>query len=110
MIFYIFVFTIIGTQFVVIITLCSNKLVYKYAKGEDFNMFQMDGKVYDVLKWVAMLFLPALAVLVKTIFAVWQIPYGEEISTSIMAIDAFLGAILGISHIQYTKGDKDADN
>jgi len=61
----------------------------------------LNDKVYDVLKWVAMLFLPALAVLVKTIFTVWQIPYGDEISTSIMALDAFLGAILGISSIGY---------
>jgi hypothetical protein len=63
----------------------------------------LNDKVYDVLKWVAMLFLPALAVLVKTVFAVWQIPYGDEISTTIMALDAFLGAILGISTIGYKK-------
>ena len=63
----------------------------------------LNDKVYDVLKWVAMLFLPALAVLVKTVFSVWQIPYGDEISTTIMALDAFLGAILGISTIGYKK-------
>ena len=63
----------------------------------------LNDKVYDVLKWVAMLFLPALAVLVKTVFAVWQIPYGDEISTTIMALDAFLGAIIGISTIGYKK-------
>lgn len=64
----------------------------------------LNDKWYDFLKWVAMLFLPALAVLVKTIFAIWEIPMGDQISTSIMAIDAFLGAILGISAIQYSKG------
>ena len=68
---------------------------------------KINDKVYDVLKWVAMLFLPALAVLVKTVFAVWQIPYGDQIATTIMAIDAFLGAILGISTIQYNKGESD---
>lgn len=65
---------------------------------------KINDKLYDVLKWVAMLFLPALAVLVKTIFTVWGIPYGDEIATTIMAVDAFLGAILGISTIQYNKG------
>lgn len=64
---------------------------------------KINDRVYDVLKWVAMLFLPALAVLVKTVFTVWQLPYGDEISTTIMAVDAFLGAILGISTIQYNK-------
>lgn len=63
----------------------------------------LNDKLYDVLKWVAMLFLPALAVLVKTVFAVWKIPYGDEISTTIMALDAFLGAILGISSNLYKK-------
>ena len=66
----------------------------------------LNDKLYDVLKWVAMLFLPALAVLIKTVFAVWNIPYGDEISTTIMALDAFLGAILGISSIQYKKGEE----
>ena len=68
--------------------------------------FKINDKIYDVLKWIAMLFLPALAVLVKTVFAVWNIPYGDEISTTIMALDAFLGAILGISSIQYNKGNE----
>lgn len=66
---------------------------------------KINDKIYDVLKWVAMLFLPALAVLVKTVFTVWNIPYADEISTTIMAIDAFLGAILGISTIQYKNNE-----
>ena len=64
----------------------------------------LPNKVYDVLKWVAMLFLPALAALVAGLFKVWDIPYGLEISQTIMLIDAFLGACLGLSSIQY-KGD-----
>ena len=63
--------------------------------------------VYDVLKWVCILFLPALAVLVKTICAIWTLPLGEEISTTIMAIDVFLASILGISTIQYNKERND---
>lgn len=67
---------------------------------------KMNDKVYDILKWVAMLFLPALATLVSVVFAVWNIPYGDQISKTIMALDAFLGACLGISHIQYKKDNK----
>ena len=65
--------------------------------------FKINDKLYDILKWVAMLLLPALAVLVKSVFAIWNIPYGEEISTTIIAVDLFLGTILGISTIQYKK-------
>lgn len=64
---------------------------------------KMSGKVYDVLKWMAMFFLPALAVLVKTVFAIWNIPYGEQISDTIVALNAFLAMILGISSINYRK-------
>lgn len=68
---------------------------------------KMSNKLYDVLKWMAMLFLPALATLVRVVFAIWQIPYGEQISTTIMAVDAFLGACLGISSIQYKGGESE---
>lgn len=61
----------------------------------------LNSKVYDVLKWIAMLFLPALAILIKTVFPIWNIPYGDEISATIVAVNAFLGAILGISNTVY---------
>lgn len=64
---------------------------------------------YDFLKWCCILFLPALAVLVKTICAIWNLPLGEQISTTIMAIDVFLASILGISSLQY-KGDNESDD
>lgn len=88
----------------VIMALYADRLVYMYAKGDDFGMLQMKNEVFDVLKWCCMLFLPALAVLVKTICTIWNLPLGNEISTTIMAVNAFLAAILGISHIQYKNG------
>jgi len=63
----------------------------------------MSNRLYDILKWCAILFLPALAILVKTIFAIWQIPYGEQISSTIVALQVFLGAILGVSTLNYNK-------
>jgi len=63
----------------------------------------MKNSWYDRLKWVAMFFLPALAILVKAVFAIWNIPYGEEISSTIVAFNAFLSACLGISSINYHK-------
>lgn len=67
---------------------------------------KINNKVYDVLKWIAMLLLPALALLVQTVFKIWGIPYGDQISATIVAINAFLGAILGISNIGYNKSQK----
>ena len=67
----------------------------------------MSNKVYDVLKWIALVVLPAIASLYIGLGQFWNIPYPEQISGTIMLVDAFLGTILGISSIQYAKkGDK----
>jgi surface polysaccharide O-acyltransferase-like enzyme len=68
---------------------------------------KMNDKLYDILKWVAILFLPAIAILIKTVFAIWQIPLGDQISATIIAIQVFLGAILGVSSLNYNKEQKD---
>lgn len=65
----------------------------------------LKNSVYDKLKWMAMFFLPALAILIQSIFAIWNLPYGKEISATVVAINAFLGACLGISSIQYKGGE-----
>ena len=63
----------------------------------------MSNKTYDILKWVALVFLPALATLYLGLAGYWNLPYPEEISGTIMLVDTFLGALLGISSIKYAK-------
>ena len=60
-------------------------------------------KVYDVLKWIAQLFLPALGTFYAALAGIWGFPYGEQIMSTILAVDTFLGAILGISNANYKK-------
>ena len=66
----------------------------------------MSNKVYDVLKFIAQIVLPALATLYVTIATLWGLPYPDEISGTVMAIDTFLGAILMISSNQYHKKEE----
>lgn len=61
----------------------------------------MSNTVYDSLKWVALMVLPAIATLFSAISMIWGIPYGEQITSTIIAIDTALGAILGVSSIKY---------
>ena len=63
-------------------------------------------KVYNILKYIAMIALPALALFTQTIFAIWGLPYGEQISATIVAINALLGALIGISTIGYNRQQK----
>ena len=58
-------------------------------------------RIYNILKYVAMIFLPALAVFIRHLFPVWNLPYGAQISDSIDIFNAFLGSLLGISIIGY---------
>ena len=60
----------------------------------------MSNKIYDVLKFIAQIVLPAMATLYVSIASLWGLPYPEEISGTIMAIDTFLGAVLMISSKQ----------
>lgn len=66
-----------------------------------------NNKVYDILKWVAQIVLPALGTLYAGLAGIWGFPYGEEIMATILTIDTFLGAILGISNMQYKKSIAD---
>lgn len=65
-----------------------------------------NSKVYDVLKWIALIFLPALGALYFGLSQIWGLPYGEQIVGTITLIDTFLGALIGISNINYNKKEK----
>ena len=69
---------------------------------------KLPDNVYNVLKWITLILLPALATLYFALSGIWGFPYGEQIVGTLAAIETFLGALLGISTIQYNKlkGDK----
>ena len=66
---------------------------------------KMNNKVYDALKWVALIVLPALAILYRDLAITWGLPFGEQIPETITAIDLFLGVVLGISNATYKKNE-----
>lgn len=63
----------------------------------------MKSQVYDILKYLAQIILPALGTLYFALANIWGFPYGEEIVGTITAIDTFLGVALGISSYNYYK-------
>lgn len=63
----------------------------------------MANKIYDVLKWICMIVMPALATLYTALAPVWNLPFAEEIPVTITALDLFLGAVLGVSNLEYVK-------
>lgn len=65
----------------------------------------LSNKTYDVLKFIAQIVLPALGTLYFALSSIWGLPYGEQIVGTITAVDAFLGALLGVSTVQYNKNN-----
>ena len=63
----------------------------------------MSNKTFDTLKWIALIFLPALGTLYAALGLIWHLPYVDEIPKTILALDTFLGALLGITSHQYNK-------
>ena len=64
---------------------------------------KMSNQVYDVLKFIAQIVLPALATLWAALGKIWGWPLVTEITATICAVDTFLGALLGISSMTYQK-------
>ena len=65
--------------------------------------FRLSNDVYDILKFIAQIVLPAAGTLYFALAGIWGWPYGEQIVGTITAVDAFLGALLGISTAAYNK-------
>jgi hypothetical protein len=64
---------------------------------------KLSNDMYDKLKWIAQLLLPALATLYFALAGIWGLPFGEQVVGTLTALDTFLGVILGISTNQYKK-------
>lgn len=65
----------------------------------------MSNKIYDILKWITLVLLPALTTLTSVILNSFNINYTELILTIMTAITTFMGTILGISNINYNKNN-----
>ena len=66
-------------------------------------MLILNDKIYDVLKWITMVVLPALATAYVGLAAIWHFPYADEVAKTTAVVCTLLGALLGISTAQYNK-------
>lgn len=66
-------------------------------------MIFKDSKVYEVLKWIALVALNSIGLLYKTLADVWGFPFGEQIQDTCAALAICLGTLIGVSSIAYRK-------
>ena len=72
--------------------------VHTYVDGELMeDSYLLPDKVYNILKWAAMLGIPAFSTLVQALGSIWGLDIAEPIALTITAVGTFLGAIIGVS-------------
>lgn len=63
----------------------------------------MSNKLYNVLKWIALVALDAVGLFYSTIATIWGLPYGDQVLETCVALSVLLGALVGVSSAQYSK-------
>ena len=69
----------------------------------------MSNKLYDILKYIALIGVPAIVVFLSTLGEIWGIPYTSQITATISAIGICLGTLLQVSSVKYQK-EEEANN
>lgn len=65
--------------------------------------FILNDRVYETLKWVIVAVLPAVGLLYGALSEVWGWPNAAAVLTTIAAVTTFLGAIFGISTVNFNR-------
>lgn len=63
----------------------------------------LSNRVYDVLKWVVMVVIPACTTAYVGLATIWNFPCAEEVAKTSAVVCALLGTLLGISTAEYRK-------
>ena len=66
---------------------------------------KMSNKVYDVLKWIALVALDAIGLFYSTLCGIWGLPFGDEVLATCAALSLLIGALIGVSSAKYKKSN-----
>ena len=61
----------------------------------------LNEKVYEILKWICLIVLPALATFIYALATIWNIPHATQVCETITAIATLIGCVIGVSHVNY---------
>lgn len=69
---------------------------------------KLDNKTYDILKWIVLIFLPALVTFITTVGQSFNADWLLPVVTVMTAFTTFLGTLVGVSSVNYN-GDNDGN-
>lgn len=72
---------------------------------------KLNDTIYNVFKWLGLIFCPALAVLLATVLPVWGVDAGlvKALVITINAVGVFIGALIGVSQVTIAKEKADEE-
>lgn len=73
-------------------------------------MLFKNSKLYDALKWVALVGLNALGVAYESLSQVWNLPFGDKVAKTCSILALLIGTLIGISSYKYNKAEVDTDD
>lgn len=68
----------------------------------------MTNKLFDLLRTLCEIVIPAIGTLYFALAKIWQLPYGTEIVGTCAAVATFLGALIGIKRAGYNAAEREA--
>lgn len=68
---------------------------------------KMSNKIYDILKWVSLVFLDAAGYFYQELASVWSLPFGDEVLKTCVAFSILLGTLIGVSSAKYKKDNEE---
>lgn len=73
-------------------------------------MLFKNSKLYDALKWIALVALNALGVAYESLSQVWNLPFGDEVAKTCSILALLIGTLIGVSSYKYNKAEVDTDD
>lgn len=73
-------------------------------------MLFKNSKLYDALKWIALVGLNALGVAYENLSQVWNLPFGDEVAKTCSILALLIGTLIGVSSYKYNKAEVDTDD
>lgn len=67
---------------------------------------KLPDKWYDILKWISMICIDAIATFYVAMAGIWGWPYGDEVAKTATAVSFLIGSLIGISTASYYKDGK----
>lgn len=72
-------------------------------------MLFKNSKLYDALKWTALVGLNALGAAYESLAPVWNLPFGDEVAKTCSILALLLGTLIGVSSHKYKNIEVDTD-